>query len=225
MSDNINFREYGGSTRPVRFKDVGAGVMVPYHIIMDSSGSEKIGETTMSQSIPVVLPSNMPLLGRGIINVSANFTRPADTNIYAVGDLVANSTTAGSVTIMTFAITRYAQGGCAIRGGRFQKTGTSLTNADFRLHLYETDPTPANGDNGAWLTNNSADYLGYLETGAMMAFNDGCAGRLQYTSAASSDIFLKKASGSNVRGLIEARGTYTPISGEVFTCVLEVETT
>src|SRR6185437_974597 len=85
------------------------------------------------------------------VNLSANFTRPADTTAYATGDLVANSTTAGSVTPLSFTAPRYATGSGQVRRARLKKSTNTTTNATFRLHLYATSPTPTNGDNGAWL--------------------------------------------------------------------------
>jgi hypothetical protein len=77
---------------------------------------------------------------------SATFTRPADTNVYASGDLVANSTTAGSVAPMAFTIGRDALGkGGMVRRVRLRKSGTSITNASFRLHLYLQTAITARG--------------------------------------------------------------------------------
>lgn len=157
--------------------------------------------------------------GRGA-NASANFTRPADTTAYASGDLVANSTTAGSVTVMTFTIGRGSSGAAAsgmIRRARLRKTGTSTTNASFRLHLYRSAPTPSNGDNGAWLTNNAADYVGAIDITADKAFTDGAIGN--GTPNTGSEINFTH---QTYYGLLEARAAYTPASAEVFTIELEV---
>jgi hypothetical protein len=157
--------------------------------------------------------------GRGAI-ASANFTRPADTTAYASGDLVANSTTAGSVTVMTFTIGRGSSGAAAsgmIRRARLRKTGTSTTNASFRLHLYRSAPTPSNGDNGAWLTNNAADYVGAIDITADKAFTDGAIGN--GTPNTGSEINFTH---QTYYGLLEARAAYTPANAEVFTIELEL---
>jgi hypothetical protein len=157
--------------------------------------------------------------GRGAI-ASANFTRPADTTAYASGDLVANSTTAGSVTVMTFTIGRGSSGAAAsgmIRRARLRKTGTSTTNASFRLHLYRSAPTPSNGDNGAWLTNNAADYVGAIDITVDRAFTDGAIGN--GTPNTGSEINFTH---QTYYGLLEARAAYTPANAEVFTLELEV---
>ena len=151
---------------------------------------------------------------------SATFNRPADTTAYAIGDLVANSTTAGSVAPMSFTVARVAAGSGMIRRVRVRKTGTSITNASFRLKLYSTSPTFSNGDNGAFLTNQSASFIGYLDVTMDQVFTDGAAGN--GVPVVGSEINFALASGQVVFGALEARGAYTPASGETFTFALEV---
>lgn len=151
---------------------------------------------------------------------SANFTRPADTTAYASGDLVANSTTAGSVTPMQFTVARVAAGSGMIRRARLRKSGTSVTSASFRLHLYRASPTPANGDNAAWSTDQVANYLGSIDVTCDRAFTDGASGN--GVPNTGSEINFKLSSGQVVYGLCEARAAYTPASGETLTWELEV---
>jgi len=227
MADNIIFREYGGASRTIRYVDVGSGVMVPAHILFDSSGAELKGEKASNDSLPVVLPSNMPLLGRAILKVDDSFSRPADTTQYAVGDLVANSTTAGSVTAMSFVVTRYSQGAGELVGGRISKTSNVTTDAEFRVHLYVSSPTAANGDNAAWLTTGAGatpTYIGHIDSLPMKAFSDGASARLAISST-GTQIRFKLSSGSSIKELIEARGAYVPTSGETFVVTLEILTT
>jgi len=149
--------------------------------------------------------------------VSATFTRPADTTAYASGDLVANSTTAGSVVPMTFALSDLGRGGM-IRRCRIRKSGTSVTSASFRLHLYTTASiTCANGDNGAWSTNQAVNYVGAFDITVDRAFTDGASGNGVPLVGNEINFGL-----NNYYGLLEARGAYTPANGEVFTVELEV---
>lgn len=154
------------------------------------------------------------------IRATATFTRPADTTAYASGDLVANSTTAGSVTPMSFAIGRFAGGSGMIRRARIRKSGTSVTNASFRIHLYNVSPTPSNGDNGAWLTNQAANYMGAIDVSVNTAFTDGAAGN--GVPNIGSEINFAISSGTTVFGLLAATAAYTPASGESFSVELEV---
>ena len=151
--------------------------------------------------------------------VTASFTRPADTTTYSSGDLVANSTTAGSVTPLSFSLFRAPQGQTILMRVRIAKTGTSTTNATFRVHLYQASPTVANGDNGAWSSDKAGDYLGNIDVGSMFAFTDGAAGF--GSAAAGAEMRVRLAAGATIYGLIEARGAYTPANAEVFTVTLE----
>jgi hypothetical protein len=165
----------------------------------------------------------MGQVGGHIANPSASFTRPADTTAYASGDLVANSTTAGSVAPMEFTILRQEMGRRAgnsamIRRAFVRKSGTGVTNASFRLHLYGSSPTAANGDNAAWSTSQAATWLGAIDVVVDRAFSDGAAG----VSAQVEIGRVLGGTGSVIYGLLEARGAYTPGNAEVFTVELEV---
>jgi len=151
-----------------------------------------------------------------------NFTRPADTTAYASGDLVANSTTAGSVVPLKFQIDQVSANG-KVRRARIAKSNATVTNAQFRLHLYSTAPTCANGDNGAWSTTTSG-YLGSLSLSAAMgrAFTDG-AEDIATPDAGTEVIFdALPGPGAVIYGLLEARAAYTPANAEVFTVTLEI---
>lgn len=154
-------------------------------------------------------------------NISATFTRPADTTAYAIGDLVANSVTAGAVVPMAFKLDNsFPMGQFRLTRARLFKNGAVITNATFRLHLYQALPAVTNGDNGAWLSTGSADWLGNVDVASMLAFSDGAAG--SGSCPAGSEQFVRQAQGKIVYGLLAALGAYTPASGEVFTVVLEV---
>lgn len=149
-----------------------------------------------------------------IVSAAATMTRPADTTAYALGDLVANSTTAGSVTPFTFAVSRVTDRLVSIIGGKLEKSTTSVTSAFFRLHLYQTSPTVTNGDNAAWLSV-KAGYLGALDITVDRAFSDGASGI--GVPVIGSEIIAVPASGTvNIFGLLEARGAYTPGNAETF---------
>lgn len=155
--------------------------------------------------------------------VSSNFNRPADTTPYASGDLVANSTTAGSVVPLSWSAARYTGGSAIVRRARLKKSTTSISLANFRLHLYADDPSAAtgitNGDNGAWLTK-IAGYLGSIDIIVNRAFSDASSGN--GIPNIGSDITFIPVSGSTIYGLLEARDAYVPGNAETFTVELEV---
>lgn len=163
------------------------------------------------------IPYPQPLIVSG-----APFTRPADTNTYAFGDLVANSVTAGSVVApSTGNIARAVDQPGTILRARLFTSGTSLTLAIFRLHLYNQVPTPSNGDNNAWLTN-IAGYQGCMDLTVDKAFTDGANG-IGGPQIGYGQSFVPVSGAQNLFYLIEARGAYTPTSGETFTPVFEIQ--
>lgn len=141
-----------------------------------------------------------------------SFTRPADTTAYASGDLVANSTTAGSVVPVLLIPPSASGGPRLLRRIKFAKSGTDLTGASFRIHVYSVLPTISNGDNGAWLTSGVAGAVGAMDVTVDRAFTDGAYGialpilGTEFTIDASLPTYA----------LVEARGAYTPVSGEIF---------
>jgi hypothetical protein len=164
-------------------------------------------------------PISTVAAGFGAVATSA-FTRPADTTAYANGDLVANSTTAGSVVPLTFAnAVRDVAGVSRIERIRLRKSGTSITNASFRVHLFSASPTVTNGDNGAFLTPVS-DYIGAFDVIMDRAFSNGAAGAGVPISGGAATFTIP--AGTSLFALIEARAAYTPVSAEVFTCVAEL---
>lgn len=179
--------------------------------LADAPASDPSGGGTVAEAVTV---------GGLAATVTATFNRPADTTAYASGDLLANSTTAGSVVPMTLALGRKATGYGAssmIRRLRLRKSGTSITNAAFRVHLYRASPTPSNGDNGAFLTNQAANYIGAVDVTMNQAFTDGAGGN--GVPNIGSEINL---SVQTVFALVEVRAAYTPISAETFTLEIEV---
>lgn len=149
-----------------------------------------------------------------IVQCSATFTRPADTNAYTSGDLVANNVTAGSVTPMTFTIPN-GQGFKLWRVG-IDRSATAVTNAQFKLHLYKDLPTVTNGDNGA-LSSIKSGYLGFVAVdGSGKTFSDAASAY----SALTLPVLIYADFDQFVYGLLEATAAYTPASAEVFVVTL-----
>jgi hypothetical protein len=161
--------------------------------------------------------------GEVITNPSASFSRPANTTAYASGQLVANSTTAGSVVPLSFTAARTNGGGFLVRRAIIAKSGASLTNAQFRLHLYTSSPTIANGDGATWSTTRSGHACD-IDVTFTTAFTDGAdgIGVPNVNAQIYPDCNIAANGGTTVYGLLEARAAYTPLSGETFTVILDV---
>ncbi len=149
----------------------------------------------------------MPIIG------AASFSRPANITAYAAGQLVANSTTAGSVTLLDFGI---LDGN--VERVRIRKNSNGVTAATFRLWLYAipfsqalTSITVANGDGGAFAPSTLSGRLGRVTNAAMDA-----VGTEAFGSMAPDDATRYPFAGQRGVGLLEARGAYTPVSGEQF---------
>lgn len=152
---------------------------------------------------------------------SNTITRPNDTTAYASGDLVANSTTAGSVTPFTFYSSTTKLGGMKVWRASLNKSGAVATNANFRLHLYESQPTVTNGDNAAWLSTSSG-YLGSIDIDVTgKTFSAGTSGSGVYTNnSVFAPLLVVAPQGGVFYGLLEARAAYTPTANETFTVSL-----
>lgn len=162
--------------------------------------------------------------------VSSNFTRPANTTQYADNDIVSNDTDAADFSALSFEVARAPGGLVRVLGARLHKSDNDVTGAVFRLHLWTVAPTPTNGDNGALAdATGSASYLGYIpidmSTAGLLAFGDGNVSWGSPVDLAANPGMFAKCAATDVRlyGALQAKGTYTPASEEVFTVTLFVE--
>lgn len=154
----------------------------------------------------------------------ATFTRPANTTAYAIGQLVANSTTAGSMAPLALACARKAGGTGLVRRVRVSSSNPATVGASLRVHLFKTPPTSTVGDGGAFagaVNGVTAVHLGACDVVLDRGFSDGAKGI--GAPGVGSDILFDTAAGSaNLYALIEARSAYTPLSGETLTVAAEV---
>lgn len=158
-----------------------------------------------------------------VIAPQYSFTRPADTTAYGAGDLIANSTTAGSVVPLKFSLNGVGRSGI-IRRVRLYKSTTTATQASFTLNLFTSEPTVANGDNGALsVSANVSSWIGRVAVDMTSTGEAGAsAGLIQVSSNVEIGVSLPNTGGT-IYGLLEAVGTYTPASAESFTAWLEIE--
>jgi hypothetical protein len=148
---------------------------------------------------------------------SSNFTRPADTTAYAANDLVANSTTAGSVSPLSWSVG--ASGGRLVHVQLVKSDETDVANSALNLHLMGASPTVANGDNGALSFNrDAAIYLGSIAIGAFVAGTDNAVAVLR--AGETGFVYPFVIPYATVYGLLEATAAYSPANAEVFTVAL-----
>jgi hypothetical protein len=101
---------------------------------------------------------------------------------------------------------------------RLQKSSTATTNASFRVHLYGAAPASTTIDQGTWLTDTSAQYLGGFDIGSMYAFSDGAAQIGIPTTGNGNDVLLRLNAGKTIYGVLGARGLYADRIRVVYVC-------
>jgi hypothetical protein len=159
-----------------------------------------------------------------VVTPQSTLTKVSGTTAYDVGDLIANSATAGSVTPFEWSMSGLGRSGM-IRRVRIYKSTTTTTAASFTLHLFATAPTVANGDNGAFAVSAGigAGYLGSVALDMSSGAEAGSSTGLADVSATIAIGVSFPTSGASIYGLLEAVGAYAPGSNEVFTITLEIE--
>lgn len=152
--------------------------------------------------------------------VTVSKTRPADITTYAAGDVVNESTSAG--TVWTFSnMVRGAGLGGVIQAAQLIDSAAQSTKPDLELYLFDTTLTTQN-DNAAWAPAD-ADMKTLV---ARIDFSLGSfktAGGNGVIQAVNLSLPFQCASGSTtLYGILVARNAYTPISSEEFTIRLAV---
>ena len=153
----------------------------------------------------------------GRIVTHTAITRPANITAYAIGDLVANSATAGLVSYPALQAARGIDLVSMLTAVTLEKSDEGdLALGQFRVHFYNKNMVFANGDNGAWST--IADgYIGHFDITIDTTFSDFNLGRT------TGQLMFAPISGSaNINWAIEARAAYVPADSETFRVTLEV---
>lgn len=154
----------------------------------------------------------------GGITPQAGFqlTRPADTLVYASGDAMANATS-GAAQLSVANAASVAGGSGVILGARLVKSGSGVTNADFRLHLFRNYAGAAPNDNVAWAPSAAdlREHLGYVDF--LAANSVTINGSVVYQGLLSrANISFNLDTVASIPAVLEARGAYTPTSAEIF---------
>ena len=154
--------------------------------------------------------------------ISANFTRPADTTAYAAGDAVTNSTS--SPAAITFSNCARISGGTGIiTGCTLVDSANVATAGSFELWIFTASPTPDN-DNAAFTpTDGECETLvGVypLSTSYVGDATSGAGGNRVYESDEKLKPFT--CATTDLYGLVVVRNAYVPVSAEKFTFILRV---
>jgi hypothetical protein len=149
-------------------------------------------------------------------------TRPADTLVYAAGDAIANATSGAALLGIANAAS-IPGGSGVVLGGRLVKSGSGVTNADFRLHFFRNYAGAAPNDNVAWAPTAAdlREHLGYIDF--LVANSITINANVVYQGVLSrSNITFNLDTTTSIFAVLEARGAYTPTSAEVFDVDIDV---
>lgn len=156
--------------------------------------------------------------------VSASKTRPANTTQYASGDVINESDTAG--TGWTFSsVARTTGSSGVIARAQIIDSANQATTLSCELWLFTASPA-ADNDNAAFTPTDAelADLVGIIpiSTARVGDATSGAGGNLVLDSGEIAVPFVCEASATALYGVLVARNTYTPVSGESFTVVLSI---
>lgn len=197
----------------------------------DSAGAvvQRRQGTSGKAAVPVDEGNPLPVTGSvaasasaAITNPAAVLTRPANTTNYAQNNLVASSTTAGSVSVPSVAIANAAGGALIPRLRLATNKAAGWDTAVIRVRLWSAAPTYTNGDGGAYaVATGAAGFLAQFDV-TLSQFGDGAigAGAPGVGTAAA----IKLASGTAIFWDLQYTGSaaLTPASGQTFTLTAEV---
>jgi hypothetical protein len=162
------------------------------------------------------------------VSIQTDWTRPADTSIYAAGDAVTDSTS--SPTTLTFTGCAKVNGGSGvIIAATMSDSFNQTTKGDFNLFIFDTTYT-ADNDNAVFTPTDAElkTCRGVISFSAGLNFvgdaTSGSGGNLFYPGALARPIpFTCGAASTSLFGGLVARNAYTPGSAEVFTITLQIE--
>ena len=158
MADNYNIRDASNTPISIAADEVSAGVysprVTPYvggadvavanPLPVNITTSANISVTPLVGGSAVSTTNPVPVMGNLTIT-SGSFARPADTTAYAVGDMVANSTSAaGLVTLAN--VTRTAGGTGYITRATIV-TDHKANPSSYRVHLFNNATVTISNDN------------------------------------------------------------------------------
>lgn len=181
------------------------------------------------------LPAGTNLLGSvtaassgTVTNPTSTLTLPAATTAYTAGQLIANSATAGSVVVPSFAIANTAGGAIIprLRLSTNDATATGWGAQTIQVDLWSVAPTFTNGDRAAWLpaTGSASHLAAYTCTMAgttAAVWGDGIAGECSVSPGNATTI--KLASGTSVFWTLDAiSGSGVTGVSKVFTLTAEL---
>jgi hypothetical protein len=160
-------------------------------------------------------------------NPTSVLTRPNNANAYSQNQLIASSTTAGSIVVPSFLATGCQLQSCAqsaiLRRLRLITNATSgMGSVTFTIELWSAAPNFTNGDGGSYaVATGAAGWLGAFTVSSFTQVGDGAYGVA--TPSVGSDVSFRLPSGTAVYWSLQVTnsGGFTPIANQTFTLIAE----
>lgn len=157
-----------------------------------------------------------PVTTGTLVQIANSKTRPNDANTYAAGDVINESTSAG--TVYTFTGCARAVGGSGIiLSATLDDSANQTLKLQAELWLYSASPASTGNDNAAFAPADNVNPIAVIPIGVPYVGNAAAAGsgNVTLTSGIVNQSFLCAAD-ANLYGVLVARNAYIPINQEVF---------
>ena len=147
----------------------------------------------------------------------STLTRPANTTAYSSSQIIASSTTAGSVVVPRFTL---PGGKGFVPRLRLTTSATTGWGTTLTITLWRAAPTYTNGDGGTYaVATGAASRIGQFSC-TLTQYGDGASGECSVTVGNFATTSLP--SGTSVYWDLQTTASATPISGQTFTLSAEL---
>lgn len=162
-----------------------------------------------------------------VVSRAANFSRPNDTSTYTAGDVLADSTTATSASVLVFrnVVNKAGASGC-IQGGMISITANvAALQPDLQMYLYSVAPV-MQADNAAYAATN--DQIRTLvaviafPVGSMVVTNTGTGASGNIVCNPQGLVIPFTSADANLYGHLVVRNAYVPVASTNFYIRLDV---
>jgi len=166
-----------------------------------------------------VVTSAMPLAD--MLSVVGTLQRPADVNAYAIGDIIAQSVTAGSCSAIPMAVAIAVDRPGAIIRCRVKVDDQAWLGAVVAVHIFRDPPTFSNGDNAAFAGGiTESNYIDAFDVTLGDQFSDYVSG-IGVARGPRFVAFRPHSGTQNIYCVLETKTAVTPASAKTFTVEFE----
>lgn len=190
-------------------------------VYLKATGTGAIGDPFILERAPSASENHIGSVGGGLVNVSAEFTRPANTTAYTAGDVVSDSTSATTLLAIS-GCARVSQGSGYITGIRVIADQKSITPR-LRIHVYNASNPTVAVDNAAMkiLYADIGKRIGSIDLIALTTATDTANSTSSQAQALDIRVpFVCAAASTTLYLLIETLDAFTPANAGKFTIQL-----